>query len=228
MAKTFSSFEALGDSRLSKEDLHHREAKKKERMRQQDAILNISSIPLDKDSPGNTELSDQEYEARHPYNDPGKAQAQQAKIRTHIEELYQGAARKFIIHLIYNFIPAYKVELMYKYPTAKKAVCAITNRKLIGVGEAKWDKTTFKTLTEYTENSLESLMQGDFDMEDCESEKIIGKHLGYTGEKTSTFISHSALIALTHFTLEKYQQKDPFITKTINRIVKKGEIESKR
>ena len=130
-------------------------------------------------------------------------------IKTQLDNWYAtGNSKNFLNHLIKAYLPLNKTV---KVSTLGKGrmVCVLTNKRLMAFDEIKG-----KQNDEFT-TSL-SVDLSDAIAQDAEPKALTksmnGRYLGFTGDKTTTFISYEGLKALVKWVNGKVAENDKHIT----------------
>jgi hypothetical protein len=145
---------------------------------------------------------------------------EQDPIIKKIEEIYlnknkdgKPVGKNFITHLIRAYFPLDKVQKVIDVPK-NPMKCAITGKKLFAAGEILMamhdDPNFFKDMTKHMVYQLDP--EKNEKAEHPFTKVVGGRVLGFTGEKTDTYLCHEAIQGLFNWYAEKILHGDKYIS----------------
>lgn len=137
------------------------------------------------------------------------------KIHKKLDELFENPkSRNFINHLVRSYLPVSKADKVWEKPKGKFR-CVLTNAPLISVEEALQGVNSEEFRTNFMEH-LKSWASEENRVESPMKKMLKGRVLGFTGEKTDTYMSQEGFHAFYDWVVTKMLKGDKHINWLLN------------
>lgn len=135
--------------------------------------------------------------------------------------LLENKSKNFLNHLIYSYIPVYKVERIWERPTGNFK-CALTGDELIAIDEIMKGINSEEFKDEFMIKLKKDLI-GDKDSTNPILKLVGDKKVGVTGKNTTTFMSQPSFNVFHKWVIDKTLTGNKHINWLIKSLIKDDE-----